>query len=490
MNMHHKLAMNALQHLRGDQAQQWRDLFVRYYELYLLGSQDPDRKFKDFRNHVLHVSDNFWGGAIGETKNWYRETVADLQACNWKQAVYSAGVLSHYFMDPLMPLHTGQTEEEGVVHQACEWSINKSFNQLRNLLEQGEGYPVVELPNSGDWLEKTLTAGASLAHQHYQTFIDHYNIDVGVKDPAAALDDKLRKVTAKLIGYASVGFARILERAFKESGQTPVAVKTSLLGVLTTLTIPVTWVLKKMNSMGQKKAVTRVFDEFRETGKVVKALSVDERTVRKAHAEEVLGVDIVELDQQEIGPVGSKSTARLKTRTRRTRSRRDRRPNREQAQPGKQQFTPTRETGPKFHLSPSEPLECAPSIGPKTARRFANLGIHTVGDLIIANPRSTAAALNNWHIDEKKIAEWQTQAILACRIPGITGHDAQILVACGFDDPSEIIEAEPDQLLSLVEEFVDSVEGKSVLRGGRKPDLAEVEDWITWSKKARPLQAA
>lgn len=487
--MHHKLAMNALQHLRGDDAEQWRDLFVRYYELYLLGSKDPDKKFKDFRNHVLHVSDNFWGGAIKHTEKWYQETVADLKAGNWKQAIYSAGVMSHYFMDPLMPLHTGQTEEEGVIHRACEWSINKSFDQLRDLLENGEGYPAFELPKSSDWLKRTVSAGASLSHQHYQTYIEHYNIELGVKNPPAGLDDELRQITAKLIGYASVGFARILERAFEEAAQKPVAAKNSLLAYLTALTVPFTWVLKKITDVADRSAVKKVYKEYKSTGKVIKSLSADEKQVRQAHAEEILKIDLAELDKKPLGPVGAKSTAKAPTRKRKARPKRDRRSSKEAARKADTRQG-ERSATIKFHLAPSEPLDRAPSIGPKTARRFADLGIDTVGDLIVADPRSTAVALNNRHIDEEKIEEWQTQAKLACRIPGIRGHDAQILVACGFDNPGEIEEAEPEQLLSLVEEFVDSAEGKSVLRGGKKPDLAEVQDWIDWSKKARPLQAA
>ena len=482
--MHHKMAMNALQHFRGEDAEKWRNLFVRHYELYLLGSKDPDTRFRDFRNHVLHVSDNFWGGAVQQSEKWYQETVADLQAANWKQAVYSAGVLSHYFMDPLMPLHTAQSEEEGVIHRACEWSINQSFDQLLSMLEQGDGYPAFELPKSPDWLKRTVSAGASLAHQHYRTYIDHYNIEIGLKDPPSGLDEELRQITSKLIGYASVGFARILERAFEESGQKPVTVSTSWLGCLAGLTIPFSWVLNRISGVSERKQVQKVYQEYRKTGKALRSLSRDEKTVRQAHAEEVLKISIEELDQKEIGPVGSKSTAKLPGRKRKARRRR------KSAQEKNPAVAAEIETPLRFHLGPGEALEKAPSIGAKTARRFADLGIETVGDLIIADPRSTAVAMNHRQIDEVKIEEWQTQAKLACRIPGIRGHDAQLLVACGFDDPDEIVEAEADQLLSLVEEYADSPEGKSILRNGKVPDLAEVEDWIAWSKKARPLQAA
>lgn len=47
------------QHLTCTDADKWRDLFIKHFELYLQGSKDPETSFKDFRNHVLHVSDNF-----------------------------------------------------------------------------------------------------------------------------------------------------------------------------------------------------------------------------------------------------------------------------------------------------------------------------------------------------------------------------------------------------------------------------------------------
>ena len=76
--------------------------------LYLEGSKDPDNKFKDFKNHVLHVRDNYWGGAPEKVQNWYQHLVSALTAQNWSEAVYAAGVLSHYYTDPIHPFHTGR----------------------------------------------------------------------------------------------------------------------------------------------------------------------------------------------------------------------------------------------------------------------------------------------------------------------------------------------------------------------------------------------
>jgi hypothetical protein len=60
---HHRLAVDALRHLKGDMAERWRDLFLHHYTSYLGGAKAPDEVFKDFKNHVLHVRDGDWGGA-------------------------------------------------------------------------------------------------------------------------------------------------------------------------------------------------------------------------------------------------------------------------------------------------------------------------------------------------------------------------------------------------------------------------------------------
>ena len=60
---HHKLALDALRHLECGDAALWRAVFLQHAETYLEGSKAPDKIFKDFKNHVLHVRDGYWGGA-------------------------------------------------------------------------------------------------------------------------------------------------------------------------------------------------------------------------------------------------------------------------------------------------------------------------------------------------------------------------------------------------------------------------------------------
>lgn len=77
-----------------------------------------------------------------------------------------------------------------------------------------------------------------------------------------------------------------------------------------------------------------------------------------------------------------------------------------------------------------------------------------------------------------------------CAIPNLRGHDAQILVACGIEKPAELAGMNPQALLDIVLPFSETKEGARILRNGKKPDLAEVTDWIDAANNVRSLQAA
>lgn len=294
---HHKLALDALRHLRGPSSEKWRDTLLSYADNYLLGAKAPDDEFKDFKNHVLHVSDNFWGGAVGAAKNWYGHLLSELRAKNWSEAAYCAGVLSHYYTDPLMPFHTGQSEAEGAVHRAAEWSITKSYEILQSiLLEKLGGWPEVEPLSGADWLRDAIHAGASLAHPHYDFLIDHYNLDQGVKNPPLGLDEPSREILAQLLGYAAVGFARILDRAFEEAAVAPPSTQLSPQAFFSTLGAPISAIAKKFSDQKERAQILAMYDEYVATGKCVVTLPEDDRVVRANYAKEVLKVPLSQLD--------------------------------------------------------------------------------------------------------------------------------------------------------------------------------------------------
>jgi len=302
---HHKIALDALGQIRGPAATQWHDLFLKHHAAYLTGAKAPDATFKDFKNHVLHVGEGYWGGAADEARRWYGRCVASLRAGDWPQAVYQAGVLSHYYADPLQPFHTGQTEEEGKLHRPVEWSITKSYEELRRMLvEELGGYPEFDAPDGGDWLETMVQQGAELSHPTYELLLDHYDLDAGIKQPPAGLDTALQNALARLIGHAVVGLARIFERAFAESRAQPPEVSLVLESLLATLNVPLAWVSKKLGDVRERAALAELYYEVQKTGKAIYTLPEDDWTVRQQHAEEVLKIARAELDAQPVRPTG------------------------------------------------------------------------------------------------------------------------------------------------------------------------------------------
>lgn len=532
---HHKLAMDALNQLQSSQAERWRDLCLANVGKYLEGSKAPDNKFKDFRNHVLHVRENHWGGAVGSTTKWYAESVKALKEKRWADAVYAAGVLSHYYTDPIQPLHTAQSEAEGVIHQACEWSIACAYRELTMLLESElNGWPDVPVPSGADWLGQMVTAGAELANPHYEACLDHYDLAKGTKNPPQGLDQDLRVRFARLIGHAVVGYARIMDRALEEAQASLPATNLTLQSVIATLSIPINWVTKKLTDAKERKLVEAIYREYQQTGKVVESLSEDDSRLRELHATEVRKIPLADLDAEPAGAVGTAygttteqpSTARKPavlapmagtvssihaTKTPAIDVKKVQQ-SASSAWTGTSSSTPKPSTGlsekftfalpdlktkpspakagttapssaesDRFFLKEGMDVVQAPSIGPKTAKRLGEHGIKTVHDLLNASADELASRIADRQIKKDLIVEWQVQARLCCDVPNLRGHDAQFLSAVGIKNRNELAQANAQALLERVDEFVETPAGQRILRGGTRPDRAEVSDWIRWA---------
>lgn len=294
---HHRLAVEALAQLQGADAERWRDLFLQQYEALLEGAKAPDTVFKDFKNHVLHTKDNYWGGAPEAAEEWRKRMVRALKDRDWKYGAYCAGVMSHYVVDPIQPFHTGQTEEEGVIHAAVEWSLSKTYPEMRKiLLADLGGWPDVKLTDDADWLKKGIRAGADLSNKHYDLLIHHYNFEIGRKKPEQGVDQEIKDKVAGLIGHAVVLLARVFERCFAEAAVQPPKVNLSVQTLLVGLNVPVAMIAKSIENTQDRAAVTAMYQEFRKTGKVRQTLREDDKEVRALYAHEVLKAPLSTLD--------------------------------------------------------------------------------------------------------------------------------------------------------------------------------------------------
>ena len=540
---HHRLALDGIARLTGDAAEQWQRLFLSHAADLVAGAKAPDDEFKDFQNHVLHPRDGFWGGAPHKARAWYAEVVESLARRDWKAATWSAGVLSHYVTDPVCPLHTAQSEAENAIHRAFEWSVSRSYADLKRIAA-ADAARTVNVPEGSDWLEHLLCDAASEANQHYETLIAHYDIQRGVVDPPSGLDTVAQRIVGELLGLASALFAAVLDRAIAEAKVAPPDVSLTAATILATLRIPLNKLLAKLEDRQERSVVEAIYDELQATGKVVVTLPEDDRVVAEAHAREVVA-------SRKAAPRPAFSAAgRTKpAETDRERSERLKRvgsrampspglarapgpvasgdggretPLDEPPRPAPAAIDQARQapavsrfmgdpivaappaemahapstaapspaaSGPaassRTYLSPDHDVVDAPTIGPKMAERLAPLGVRTVGDLLIADPARIAGGLGRSEVDAETVRAWQDQARLVCLVPGLRGTHAQLLVGAGFATAAAIATAEADELCARVLAFAASPAGQRVLRNGEPPDVARIKSWLDGAREVQ-----
>jgi hypothetical protein len=525
---HHKLALDALRHLEGMDVDLWQRLFLQHANLYLEGSKAPDNEFKDFKNHVLHTRDGYWGGAPEKVRSWYNHLVEALAQQDWPTAVYCAGVLSHYYTDPLHPFHTHQSEAENNIHRAVEWSISKAYDELRALGDIEFPNIDVDLPPGPNWLAQLVCQGAEKANGQYEKLIAHYDIQRGVIDPPAGLDRVARRLTAELIRYATLSFAAVLGRAIEESNMHPPEISLAAATLTAVGQVPFKLIARRIADKEERRLIERMYDELLATGMVEKHLPEDDRTVRELHAQEVLakrppqaqvskvfpfkpreqvvtrvaqkraarspsGSNVVALrasqlpagDEDRADTVAASASPRPKAGLTERLERVTAAPPREP----KPETRPATVTAPepRYYLTLDSDVVDGPSIGPKTVERLAPHGIRTIRDLMRAEPVALAVLVDTRHITPEAIADWQDQARLVCTVPGLRGTHAQLLVGAGYRSGDAIAAADADKLCADVLAFAASKDGQRLLRNGDAPDLEKIKGWL---EAAQSVKAA
>lgn len=533
---HHKLALDALRHLRCAQAEQWQRLFLDHAKPYLEGSKAPDNRFKDFKNHVLHPRDGFWGGAPDKVRSWYGQLVDALGQEQWPTAAYAAGVLGHYYTDPLQPFHTGQSEAENNIHRAVEWSISKSYDALARQGEQEFAALAVEVPAGPNWLAELVCRGAQLANGSYEKLIAHYDFQRGVVDPPAGLDPVARRLVAQLIRHATLGLAAVLDRAIGDSGASPPHVPLAAATVAAMAQVPFRLIAGRIADAEERRTVERMYDELIATGTVEVNLPEDDRMVRDLHALEVLSVrpplpevsklfpiepsrasggpgappasqaqtmprsdNVVPLrapppadapSAPEPAEVPAAEPAALRPRSGTGLMAKLERVTMAEAPPGDPEpaaTPPAQASAPRLHLTLDADVVDGPAIVPKTAERLRAHGIATVRDLLAADPAELAKRLDARHITAASVTDWQDGARLVCSVPDLRGTHAQLLLGAGYRSAEAIAAADADKLCADVLAFAASADGQRLLRNGDPPDLERIKGWL---EAAQSVKAA
>lgn len=520
---HHKLALDGLEAMPRKDKEAWSRVVLKHVERFLEGSKAPDVTFKDFKNHVLHVSENYWGGAPQKADEWYRRTVAELKAGNWPDAAYAAGVLSHYYTDPVMPFHTGQTEAENAIHRAAEWSINRSYNALRAIGERQFANVDVPVPTGGNWLKEFVCDGAEFSHRYYEKLIAHYDIHKGTVRPEDGLDDVARTIVAELLMYAAKGYGRVLDAAISEAGVAAPEVTLTAETFLAMTQIPRKFIEKRLTNEEDRKLVAAIYDELKTTGRVENSLSEDDRTIRDLHRTEVLEPQLAQRSEARAAKVSDSAVVALMQTPPAIAAQIEAQPAHDTTalelavaksshiasdvtehppalpvqadMPEAVARTPhprplpvrvpeERTEAGRAYLLESDDLEAAPSIGPKMAESFAAIGVHTVGDFLECDPMALAEDLDDSRFDSETLTDWQDQARMVIDVPGLRGTHAQLLVGSGYRTAEAVAEADPVVLSAHVLKFAGTSAGRRVLREGRPPDIEKIKGWVDAAKHA------
>lgn len=523
---HHFFAVDALEYVKTDEGQRLASLLLAKNERYLLGAKDPDKKFRDFQNHVLHVGDNYWGGACNAAEKWFDASVDALDGRRWGEAAYCIGVLSHYFTDPLMPLHTGSSDAEGVVHRPMEWSVCKAYEQILSQWESNGQRAVFESPDSENWIRDAVTRAGELSHPHYDRIIKIYDLRRGVKDPPAGLNSESRTILAEMFGYAITGLASIIDRLAYACKVDIPSFSTTIPTLMAGINMPSAWIVKKIESDDERRAVAAILDEYNRTGTVKQNLPAEVRSVksnaplrkRKTPERETVSqrwpepqpiptvsqapatppaIEAPTIEAQEpfvLEPPASvpeqpraeepnpellATSVQSESRPTDDESGREVQTGRDEERRQEPQSDRRRETNSsKPRVSEANDLVDAPSIGPKTAKRFAKISIHTIGEFLAADPADMAQRLDTRWINEDLLVDWQDQARLVCQLGSLCGYKAQLLVGVECRATDQLAVEDAGDLAAEIADFAATKAGERILRSGSPPDRDEVQKWI------------
>ncbi len=282
---HHRFAVDALPLVRTPAGERLVGHLLRHHHRYLDGAKDPDLRFRDFHNHVIHVRDGYWGGAPRVAHQWYERMQRYLRTNRWSDAAHAAGVLSHYFTDPVQPLHTVQTPVERVLHRPLEWSVTKSYSALLAQWHDNSSRTVFQLSDRPGWLGEAILTAASIAHEHRDTLLGHFDLKSAQQHPETGLDEVSRDWLSQLIGLCITGWARVLERAAEDAErscdrQLPRA-GIKLATISAGLRTPTQLLARYLEHRLEQQKVVALIDEFARTGQVVRYLPSEQRVIEK-----------------------------------------------------------------------------------------------------------------------------------------------------------------------------------------------------------------
>jgi hypothetical protein len=495
---HHYFAIDGLFEAISDDGKKLARLLLANFSRYLEGAKDPDTRFKDFENHVVHVSDGYWGGAAKTAEKWLDKVYRQLKNKAWSEASYSIGVLSHYFTDPWMPLHTGQTPREAIYHRPLEWSVCCAYEEILSIGLGDETLGPFQLPASERWLTDAIHAGATLSHRFYESILNDYDLCESAKQPALALGDRSKQELARIFIWVLSGWGAAIDRMAEQSKASLPELSLTLPTIVASIQVPIKKIASKVKNAEQRKEVEKILDEFHNTGKVTKSIPEEQKVVWRVRQDQPKlcpSVNDIEravssINLQSVEPKSYMESPGVPSRID-TSPREDKEPVYEEltsSNEGSVAKSSQKSLRARTRTSLGSSIVDAPAIGPKTAARLNAIGIHTIADLLDADPAALANQLDSNWITPRTIELWIIQARLVCQIENLTAVGAGLMSLAGIRTAEDVRRMGAALVYKAILAAVASSEGKRILRDKPPPEIERVERWVRNASKANSLK--
>ncbi|MHA1555763.1 MAG: DUF4332 domain-containing protein [Candidatus Heimdallarchaeota archaeon] len=456
-SIHHRVALEAVKFLDENLA----NIFLKYYEGLLVGSTAPDEIFKDYKNHVLFMPEK-WGGAPKAVNDWFNKTVSALKNKRWEKAVFAAGVMSHYIADINHPLHTGQTEEEGLIHSFTEWGAAEIYLDLRKDMIIG---PPEQINKIKDYVIKS----ANEANNSYIFVIENYDLEQGQKSNwGKGYNDALKAKITQRIASAIQGTASLYLKAIAEAGNPdPGKIKLGATRSRIKLTAQAERNRQNQERKMRKKTTKQMKNEFYKTKRVQNSLMPDDRYYLQVLQDgEIKPVNLPKSLKTISAKVEKKAVTKI--------------PLPKFNLPKKSRFSPA--------ITFNSDIEDAAEVSKATADKFKKIGIIKVVDFVVAKPEDIVnllrEKLNYNQLDVADISRMITETKLMLEIWRLHVHDAVILYKVGIRTKADLKKQKQAKLWKAVQIAIKDKHVKKFLRRSNLiPNLEEVSEWIESAKE-------
>lgn len=281
LGTHPLFAIDALQSIHSDPGKRLAAWLLHHHRDYLRGSVDPDLRFRDYHNHLIHVHESYWGGAPRVAEQWYRRLQKYLRTERMRDAAHAAGVLSHYVSDVIQPLHTVSSDREALIHRPMEWSIEQCYERILETHRERRTVVVLHLSDDPGWFGSMMLHLAQFANQRSALLLDRYRFEDGVRNPHDGLDEVSVACLGELFGLAHTAIAQVLQRAASETescaghpiprcGSGNFTTGARLFGA--TLRIPLMRWKRWTRRRAERASILALADEYERTGELVEWL--------------------------------------------------------------------------------------------------------------------------------------------------------------------------------------------------------------------------